>query len=55
MATLSNNLNQENRKRLSWSRAVFPLFSTLATPPLTREDSLNRLQWHMIQAVSSIQ
>jgi len=26
MATLSNNHNQENRKRLSWPLAVFPLF-----------------------------
>ena len=33
---------------------VSPLL-TLATPALTREDSLNRLQWHRIQAVSSIQ
>ncbi len=32
----------------------FPLL-TLAMPALTREDSLNRLQRHRIQAVLSIQ
>jgi len=42
----------ENASR---GRVQFSPFLTLATPPLTREDSLNRLQWHMIQAVSSIQ
>jgi hypothetical protein len=36
-------------------RVRFSPLLTLATPALTREDSLNRLQWHRIQAVSSIQ